>query len=234
MTVVRLMTAIRDEYTQWPTLRLTPAQVGRLWTTEAGTSTAALRALVSAGVLSELEDGSFVRAADARRDLDAGNSRSGRDAILCAVDFDPVDQERLSAASRGALREAFVLARESGSRVVVLHVLPPVPAHLVFSAGEAARVAGAQRVQAAEARERLRAAAARGRWPREVELRVEYGSPHDEIIRTAERVRASTIVLGRPRRGPVVDALLGSTFHRVLGRAPCAVLVAGAPTPRAA
>ena len=63
MTVVQLMKAIRDEYEQWPALRLTVPQVSRLWNTDEHTSAAALNALVSAGVLSALRGGTYAPAA---------------------------------------------------------------------------------------------------------------------------------------------------------------------------
>ena len=61
MSVTDLMRRLRHEFTELPGLRLTEAQVERLCTTDASTSASALRALVSAGFLRPLEDGSYAR-----------------------------------------------------------------------------------------------------------------------------------------------------------------------------
>jgi hypothetical protein len=68
MTVVALIRRLRDEFTAMPGLRLTEAQVQRLCEASASTSASALRALVSAGFLRGLDDGSYRRA-----DLEPGS-----------------------------------------------------------------------------------------------------------------------------------------------------------------
>lgn len=55
------MRRLRDEFTAMPGLRLSEAQVQRLCDVSAPTSASALRALVSAGFLRELDDGSYRR-----------------------------------------------------------------------------------------------------------------------------------------------------------------------------
>jgi hypothetical protein len=62
MTIVSLLRRLRDEFTAMPGLRLNEKQVQRLCGVSASTSARALRALVSAGFLRPLEDGSFRRA----------------------------------------------------------------------------------------------------------------------------------------------------------------------------
>ena len=62
MTIVTLLRRLRGEFTAMPGLRLSEKQVQRLYDVSASTSASALRALVSAGFLRALEDGSYRRA----------------------------------------------------------------------------------------------------------------------------------------------------------------------------
>jgi hypothetical protein len=62
MTVVRVVQRLRAEFTAMPGLRLTETQAQRLCGTDGWTSLRALRALVSAGFLHALPDGSYGRA----------------------------------------------------------------------------------------------------------------------------------------------------------------------------
>jgi len=62
MTVVSLIRRLRDEFTEMPGLGLSEEQVQRLCGVSASTAASALRALVSAGFLRPLEDGSYRRA----------------------------------------------------------------------------------------------------------------------------------------------------------------------------
>jgi predicted DNA-binding transcriptional regulator YafY len=62
MGVVDLIRRLREEFTAMPGLRLTEPQVERLCSASAALSASALRALVSAGFLTPLADGSYARA----------------------------------------------------------------------------------------------------------------------------------------------------------------------------
>jgi hypothetical protein len=61
MRIVALIRRLRDEFTAMPGLRLTVPQVERLCATDPSTSGSALHALVTAGFLSRLPDGSYAR-----------------------------------------------------------------------------------------------------------------------------------------------------------------------------
>src|SRR5687768_10233482 len=61
MRVIDVIRRLRDEFTAMPGLRLTTAQVERLCSADASTSASALHALVSAGFLQPMPDGSYVR-----------------------------------------------------------------------------------------------------------------------------------------------------------------------------
>ena len=130
MTVVGLIRRLRDEFTVMPGLRLTEPQVNRLCDVSAATSASALRALVSAGFLRPLEDGSYRRA-----DLAPGiGSHSASDAmeapwrrILCLVEFEDDRRDSLTAASYSALGYATTLGVTHRARVTALHLVPRLP-----------------------------------------------------------------------------------------------------------
>ena len=81
MSVVRLIHRLRDEFTAMPGLCLTEAQVQRLCTTDASTATSALRALVSAGFLTMMQDGAYARTDICRRRAQSPTSSSDRAAV---------------------------------------------------------------------------------------------------------------------------------------------------------
>ena len=62
MSIVTLIRQLQNEFAAMPGLRLTERQVERLCHVSASSAASALRALVSAGYLHELEDGSYGRA----------------------------------------------------------------------------------------------------------------------------------------------------------------------------
>jgi hypothetical protein len=61
MGIVTVIRRLRDEFTALPGLRLTEAQVERLCAADGSSVAPALCALVSAGFLQAMPDGSFVR-----------------------------------------------------------------------------------------------------------------------------------------------------------------------------
>jgi nucleotide-binding universal stress UspA family protein len=124
-----------------------------------------------------------------------------------------------------ALAWAVSLARSSGARVHLVHVLlEPVQALDVAAAlpypdievrkewEDAARVKLDREVKAAE--KRGVATTAEIRW----------GRPSDTIVEAAGRQKASLIVLGTHGRSALEKLLLGSTAERVLRLSPVPVL----------
>jgi hypothetical protein len=100
-----------------PGLRLTEPQVERLCTTDAFTSASALRALVSAGFLRPMADGSFGRTDVfvGRRDIApvrsiTGSTRSPWRRILCLVELEHESRGPLKVPAYSALRYATTLA----------------------------------------------------------------------------------------------------------------------------
>ncbi len=150
--------------------------------------------------------------------------------VLAAPLLHPTD---FSASARAAERVARGLARRSGRRVVLLHVLAPTP---LFGRGrikttEFLRFSLAQR-RSAEAALTERVAALREQGVRAAWM-LRTGTAHREIVALARRTRASLIVIGIGRRR-LSRIFLGSTAERVIARAPCPVLAVPAGTSKAA
>ena len=136
--------------------------------------------------------------------------------IVSAVDF--------TVSSAVALRTALDLARTSGGRVTMVHVLKNAPGRMVFSGSEAFGAIDEVHAEAANVAARLRreipASAAS-----QVDSRVTTGDPHRGILDVAAQVNADLIVMGVPPRGRVDEVLFGSTLRGVLRRATSPVLV---------
>ena len=140
--------------------------------------------------------------------------------VVSAVDF--------TVASAVAARTVVDLIRRTGARLTLVHALTNVPQHMVFSGGEALRVAGNLRGQAAQVAERLRRTV-----PADVRLRadarVTTGDPYRGILDIASEVNADLIVMGIPARSRFDEALFGSTLRHVLRRTKIPVLVLPVP-----
>jgi nucleotide-binding universal stress UspA family protein len=131
--------------------------------------------------------------------------------VLVATDF--------SLCSLSALGHAEQLARRLDTELLLLHV-------------EGVPVAGSKMADvthAAVERELTRTAEQlRHRHPK-VRALLRTGAPDEEILSTAEKERASLIVMGTHGRTGVARVLLGSVAERVLRSAPCPVLTVGPP-----
>jgi nucleotide-binding universal stress UspA family protein len=212
MTVVRLIRRLRDEFTSMPGLRLSEEQVQRLCDVDASTSASALRALVSAGLLRELDDGTFGRA-------DIANGPNARPAageaqppwrhILCLVDFEGGRHDALTAASQSALGYAASLGAAHRAKVTALHLtqVQPTGAH-------DHRTALRHIVRETQGHTGRQASAGA------IDVHVAPGTSNDDVLRAAREIDADLIVLGRPE-----DATDRSRLREVLRDAPCHVLV---------
>ena len=139
--------------------------------------------------------------------------------ILVPVDF--------SASTARVCAGAQALARLTGSRLILLHVLQPPTAMIYeFNAFDAGQLAGA--VEAGEKYAARELAALSKRW-QEPGLPVESdqvtGQPAPSIIDHAKEVKADYIVMGSHGHGTFYDLLVGSTTQGVLKKARCPVLV---------
>jgi hypothetical protein len=142
MAVINLIRRLRDEYTEMPGLRLTEAQVERLCTADALTSASALRALVSAGFLRRMPDGSYGRTdvLVGRRDITPVRSSTGTRSpwqrILCLVELENEGRGPLKVSASSALRYATTLAVTHRARITALQVAPPSAQSSVVAAAE--------------------------------------------------------------------------------------------------
>lgn len=135
--------------------------------------------------------------------------------ILAPTDFSPV--------SKPALEEAVVLARQWGSRLVLLHVIEPVTQLYGWGAD---LVGGEVYLFEPEAIEPEWKAVlgdldlSNVRW----EQRTEQGLAATSISRAAAEYKADLIVIATHGRTALAHALLGSVAEAVLRTAPCSVL----------
>jgi nucleotide-binding universal stress UspA family protein len=120
--------------------------------------------------------------------------------------------------SAGATRVAVAMAAKAGARLFVITVLPDPSDGVAPELNEAKRTAaeailGAVR-QAAEAAE----------VPCEANAR--YGhDPYEVIVKEAKDTQADVVVMGRRGRRGLARLVLGDATAKVIGYAPCSVLV---------
>ncbi|HET6897977.1 MAG TPA: universal stress protein [Vicinamibacteria bacterium] len=132
--------------------------------------------------------------------------------ILCPADFSPTSER--------TAHEAVLLAAETQSRLVLLHVIervggPPGPVPPGFD----------RKAYRADAEDSVRRRLHRLTPPDgAAEKAVSWGGPDREILRAARERSAGLIVMGA-HGGPMDSTLFGSTAHKVVRRAPCPVLV---------
>ena len=137
--------------------------------------------------------------------------------ILAPIDF--------SESSQLVITESVALARATGARVILLHVIQPLPG----SAGEfgfaeaTAKIAGAALHKAVQRLTHLqRQLSDRGFT---VETFHTVGVSGPAIVARAQEFHASYIVIGSHGHGAFYDLIVGSTTSRVLKEATCPVLV---------
>ena len=203
-----------------PGLRLTKAQVERLCTADGFTSASALRALVSAGFLTPMADGSYGRTDIVagspevpRRHPRAGAPLSAWRRILCLVELEKEGRGPLSAAAYSALRYATTLAVTHRARITALQVVTPPSPPSLTAVGEA-----------------LRKSVFGETFRGLIDVHVAAGSVNEELIRVASDIHADLLVLGRAAdAGPQ----LLSRLPEILRQAPCPVLIVH-PSGRAA
>ncbi len=133
----------------------------------------------------------------------------------------------LTEVSEEVVRAGFALAAAASAEVHLIHVaLPPLhTADGVFGFGTAVLDAELLRAEEQVARERLGEQAARLGGGRPAVVHVAMGSPHRAIAEFAGTLAADLLLVGAAERGPMLERLLGSTADRLLGPAPCPVLI---------
>jgi nucleotide-binding universal stress UspA family protein len=137
--------------------------------------------------------------------------------ILHATDF--------SKASRAAFSKAVDLAKSQRAELWVLHVLsisPPFVTEGYVPPKVWDEIEAGARTEAKRQLDRL-VVRARRKGVRATGL-VVLGSPYQDIVRVARRMRADLLVIGTHGRTGLTKVLLGSVAERVLRTAPCPVL----------
>lgn len=141
--------------------------------------------------------------------------------ILVPVDF--------SESSAKALRYGEEIARDRGSRLLVLHVIHQRIIDSIQDMstkgykGEFVEVL--KRVLTERRDELERFVPESMREGIEVELEVRKGKPADEVIKFARETRTDLIIMGTTGRSALEVALVGSVARTVTNHAPCPVLV---------
>jgi nucleotide-binding universal stress UspA family protein len=137
--------------------------------------------------------------------------------ILLPTDF--------SGRSACAFQLACLLARESGAKLIVLHVVEPPPFITHGEMDKALEQAQGYRRELTERLHNLRS--------NDPNMAIEYcledGEPVREILNAAEKHHCNLIVMGTHGRTGFRRLLLGSVAEQVLRRARCPVLTFNTP-----
>lgn len=136
--------------------------------------------------------------------------------IVAALDLEP--------GSNAVLARAIQLAAAHAARLVVLHVIASEPLP---------QAAARTNLDKSELRDRLKRQALAAIEPlvmkseraRRTDMVVEFGPPHDVIIRAARERHADLIVIGPGKARSLKDKILGSTADRVVRTSPAPVLL---------
>jgi hypothetical protein len=123
-----------------------------------------------------------------------------------------------------ALKEAIALAKESGAKLLLV-TAPEINVELQAMAPEA------NKMMEEKARTDLDLAAAKVKKAGltcEAKI-VAAASAQEALVATAKKSKVDLIVLGTHGRSGLVRLLMGSTTARVIGHAPCNVLVVRCP-----
>jgi len=134
-----------------------------------------------------------------------------------------------SRASRAAFKIAVATAKAHRARLLITHVLPPLP--IVPDVYLATRMhEGLVRAQRAHARAELAGlvAAARRAGVGARALLLDFGVVHERIAHLARIQRTDLIIVGTHGRSGLAKITLGSVAERVVTTAPCPVLTVGA------
>lgn len=143
--------------------------------------------------------------------------------VLAPIDF--------SAITERVVTSAIALARATGARLVLLHVVAPIPfvgKNLALTVTGAELLAEAEKAAAARLARLQRSLRAKRVTAHVVHA---VGDPCECISEQAERLMADHLVIGSHGHAALYDLIVGSTTHGVLKRAKCPVVIV---PPRAA
>jgi nucleotide-binding universal stress UspA family protein len=135
--------------------------------------------------------------------------------------------------ARAGFELAVGLARRSGARLTLVHIVPPVEEEeSELDSALAAQLLGVRATTWWHAR--IMMAAARAAPDLDVETCVTCGYPPTALLELIEQVHPDLIVAGTHRIGGPWRGLLGGVAQRLRDRSPCPVVLVrpGQPTPR--
>ena len=137
--------------------------------------------------------------------------------ILVGTDF--------SLCAARAFEIAVSLAASQGAKIHLLHVLvEPIQAFDVAGALPFLDVTTQKEWEEATEKRLARAVASAEKRGIAATSEIVWGRPSDTLVETAQRMKASLIVLGTHGRGAIEKLLIGSTAERVLRLSPIPVL----------
>ncbi len=122
--------------------------------------------------------------------------------------------------SRGAVREGLGLVKKTGAKVTAVSVLDFNPELQALAPDLIEKMETEIRNHLDEIREKAK--------EESIELAaftVLSATPYAEIVKEAEKIGADLIVMGRRGKTGLKKLLIGSVTKRVIGQAPCSVLV---------
>ena len=135
--------------------------------------------------------------------------------LLVPIDF--------SDCSKKALQYAIPLAREYGSEILLLHVVPINYASSEFTSAGYTSIESGMREVGEEKLSQLISSELRETVT--IESAVHIGMPAPEIIETARKLPADLIIISTHGHTGLKHVLLGSVAEHVVRQAPCPVLV---------
>jgi nucleotide-binding universal stress UspA family protein len=144
--------------------------------------------------------------------------------LLAAVDLSDVTQ--------AVIREAEAIAQALSARLTLIHVTEPDPQEYIGFQSVAPSVVEDRARRLADERGALEKYASEIRY-RGVgaDALLEEGPPAELILRHAERLETSMIVLGSHGHGMLYHALVGSVSAHVIKESRCPVLIVPDPRP---
>ncbi len=126
-----------------------------------------------------------------------------------------------SKSSEKALKKAFQIAETFGSSLTVLSVIPELYLTELMEV-DRTRILDTMTKETREMMEKIKA---KSKHLKSLKTVIEQGDPADEILKTAEKIRADVIITGSHGRHGAQRFLLGSVSSKIVDHAECDVLV---------
>ncbi len=126
-----------------------------------------------------------------------------------------------SKSSEKALKRAFQVAETFGSSLTVLSVIPELYLTELMEL-DRARILDTMTKETKEMMEKIKA---KSKHLKSLKTVIKQGDPAEEILKTAERMKADVIITGSHGRHGAQRFLLGSVSSKIVDHAECDVFV---------